>query len=118
VSIYDRTSNLEVSRRGLLRRISAASAGIFAGLATADAEASGVGFYRCCGLATQTKCGSCVNGSANFHCPSGYTQRRWYCCAGSALVMCGECTKASDCEHGPFACSCGATIDSTSNFCF
>ena len=106
------------SRRGFVRRVTGASAAVFAGFAAAATPAEAV-VYRCCNLARGARsCPGCTGGSSYFRCPSGYNVRRWYCCAGGDLVMCGECNQNSSCwGPPPYACSCGTTVDNNSSFC-
>jgi hypothetical protein len=119
MSIEQPGTERRTSRRGFVRRISGASAAVFAGFAASSATAEAAVTYRCCDLARANRCSGCRNGSPNFSCPSGFNVRRWYCCAGRDLVMCGECNKNSTCWGAPpYACSCGSTTDTNSNFCF
>ena len=118
MSIETSTTEQGTSRRGFVRRVTGASAAVFAGFAASATPAEAVA-YKCCNLARTNRCAGCRSGSPNFSCPSGYRVRRWYCCYSCDLVMCGECNKNSSCwGPPPYACSCGSTTDPNSNFCF
>lgn len=98
----------EAGSAGKLSRFTLFAASLFGGaaaLASRPETASATYNVACCTLAKPN--GSCPGGSGlgGFSCPSGYTKRYWYCCYGGRLWGCGECTKASTCWAGPFACS-------------
>lgn len=93
------------TRRRFLRRLTGASAGLFAGIAAAGADDAAAYPYACCALASNTHCSGCSTGS--FSCPSGYNKKYWFCCQSGQLYGCGECTHGSSCYIGPWVCSCG-----------
>jgi hypothetical protein len=43
----------------------------------------------------------------NYTCPSGYQKMWWYCCYGTRLLGCGECSSmsATNCWTPPWPCS-------------
>jgi hypothetical protein len=41
----------------------------------------------------------------DYTCPPGYQKMWWYCCYGTKVLGCGECTKANTCWIGPWPCS-------------
>ena len=108
----------------LPRRLSIASAALFAGMAargTSDAEAHpGQGNFGCCALARTDRWCAPASGTAIFSCDHGGNKRVWYCCDFSVnpavLVGCGECISGTGtCYDGPvFNCSYG-WVDKT--FC-
>lgn len=62
--------------------------------------------WSCCEPARpDRRCRNVYPSGTGFRCPSGYYKRGWYCCDGSAIWACWECTPASSCWVGPFACS-------------
>lgn len=61
--------------------------------------------WLCCNLATSTWCAA--QGYGNFVCPQGFVARRWYCCQGSQLIGCGECTSGPSCYDWEWVCSYG-----------
>jgi hypothetical protein len=98
-----------VTRRTVLNRFSAMSAGIFAALARGVPSASAVeGNFACCTLAhVDIRCHSPSYGY--FDCPPYYHPEVWYCCYLGDIAGCGECVPwySSDCYTGPWACSYG-----------
>jgi hypothetical protein len=61
---------------------------------------------KCCSLARLDNECSWVISKANFTCPEGYFRQWWYCCEGTQMVACGECTKSeTSCWGGPWECS-------------
>ncbi len=94
-----------VERRGLIRRVTALSLGLFGGLAALGTDEAAAYRFGCCYLALDKKCSGCTSGG--FTCPSGFSKRYWYCCQNGQLYGCGECTKSTSCYGGPWACSCG-----------
>lgn len=89
------------TRRGVLAKTVALSAGLFAAAAARSEPAHAIPQY-CCTLATNIQCSGV---GLNWYCPSGYTKRWWNCCYSGQVYMCGECTTAATCWNGPFACS-------------
>lgn len=42
----------------------------------------------------------------DYVCPPGWYRQWWYCCQGSRMAGCGECTRSQNtCWQGPFNCS-------------
>ena len=101
-------NNSANSRRGVLKRFSSLSVGVFAALAARGASSSKRANYACCDLAFPHGpfCRTC--GTACWTCPSGYHTTVWYCCSGGRLWGCGECQQGggSNCDRGSrYACS-------------
>lgn len=113
-----------VSRRSLFqrtalwstpRKISVASAAVFAGIAargatTASAHA-GQGQFICCNLARPDQWCAPASGTPPYWCDHGGFKRYWYCCGPGGMVGCGECQSGTGtCHDGPpFYCSYGWT---------
>lgn len=98
----DSSNVLIETRRGFVGRLSAVCAGAIAYVAARGTEPALASNWHCCTLALPgTWCPHIGS------CPTGYTFRVWFCCEGATLYGCQECTKASDCFHGPFICSRG-----------
>ena len=95
------------------RRLSVASAALFAGVAarmSSDAEAHpGQGNFRCCTLARPDQWCAPASGTAVFWCDHGGFKRIWYCCTTDGIfVGCGECQGSTGtCFAGPWYCSYG-----------
>ncbi len=97
----------------LPRRVSVASAALFAGIAARgapNAEAhAGQGNFRCCSLARPDQW--CAPAGADvFWCDHGGFKRVWYCCdTDGVFVGCGECQSSTGtCFNGPtWYCSYG-----------
>ena len=95
------------TRHGFIKKVTAASAAVFAGIAAVGATKAAAYPYHCCALARDNRCAGCTNGSSSFRCPSGYHKKYWVCCENDGLYGCGECASGSNCFIGPWACSCG-----------
>lgn len=113
-----------VSRRSLLttmslwslpRKVSLASAALFAGIAargTPPALADpGPGYtnWLCCNLGNANVWCAPAGGDPPFSCDHhGGVRRVWYCCQANHLVGCGECVNGGTCSSGPpYYCSYG-----------
>ncbi len=80
----------------------------------ANAQPASAGLASpCCGLATNTRCGTsrcpsnCKQGCSSYDCPPNFQRHWWYCMAGARPIGCGECVPATStsCDVGPFKCS-------------
>lgn len=119
-------SDAPVLRRSLLgaislwslpRKMSLASAALFAGFAARGATPAlahpGQGNYLCCNLARPDQWCAPASGDPPFVCDHGGFKRVWYCCQANHLVGCGECQQTTSCCSGPnctpgaFYCSYG-----------
>ena len=60
---------------------------------------------KCCGLARLDSECRWTGSKSDYTCPPNHTRQWWYCCEGSQLVGCGECTPQANCWSGPWACS-------------
>lgn len=97
------------ARWSLPRKISVASAALFAQVASWRTETAEAGNWQCCNLAVPgTWCHS-DPGDPPFWCNLGGFKRVWYCCTPSATYGCGECQSGTGtCFGGPeFYCSYG-----------
>jgi hypothetical protein len=105
-----------MSRRSLIRagrlwalprRLTLASAALFAGVAARGPASASGSNYACCTLARPDQwCGS-TTGNPPFWCNHGGFKRVWYCCDVTQLWGCGECISSTGtCFSGPvFYCS-------------
>ena len=104
-----------VARWSLPRKISLASAAVFAQMAAWGAATAEAGNWNCCNLARNDHwCGS-GPGDPPFWCNYGGFKRVWYCCQVNGTFGCGECQSSTgDCFSGPdFYCSYGWYVSST-----
>jgi hypothetical protein len=110
------TSSDPLTRRSLLgatslwsfrRKLTLASAALFASIAARGPASASAGNVACCNLARPDKrCGN-HTGWPPFWCNYGGFRRLWYCCDGGNFWGCGECQSGSGtCFDGPtFYCS-------------
>jgi hypothetical protein len=105
---------LGLAVRSLPRRLTMASAGIFAGIAALGPTSATAGNWACCTLARLDQwCGNHPGFDPPFWCNYGGFKRVWYCCEGGTLYGCGECQSGTGtCFNGPtWYCSYGWGIN-------
>jgi hypothetical protein len=94
----------------LPRKLSWASAALFAGIAARGTESAYASFHNwnCCSLARMDRWCQGGAGPWPFVCNYGGYKRAWFCCYMAQLYGCGECNDGGPtCWDGPFYCSYG-----------
>lgn len=111
-SVFSRGNLLErMVEPSLGRRLTLASAAIFASMASRDVPSAGAANWICCDLAYPNNFCQSGSGSLPFTCPSTggpWYKRAWYCCGPGGIVGCGECqSNPGTCHDGGWTCSYG-----------